>query len=79
MARIIPGAGNKRPDRVRPVRRYRRIPAVADSSEEQTLIESGEIPCPNCEGGGWMQVYSPCPPAFEMCTVCYNPHNVPCP
>lgn len=42
-------------------------------------VEGDETICPTCEGGGWVQVYSPHPPAFEVCSDCYNPGEVPCP
>lgn len=37
--------------------------------------------CPKCEGcgGGWVQVYSPRPPAFEICPHCFNEDNLPSP
>ena len=35
--------------------------------------------CPRCEGGGWVEVYSPFPPAFEECPLCYNQEEYPCP
>ena len=35
--------------------------------------------CSTCEGGGWVQVFSPNPPAFEECPDCYNPNKLPSP
>ena len=39
----------------------------------------GRMSCPECGGGGWVQVYSPRPPAFEECQMCYNILKLPCP
>jgi hypothetical protein len=35
--------------------------------------------CSECDNGGWVQVYSPRPPAFEMCHKCFNPSDNPSP
>jgi len=35
--------------------------------------------CSTCENGGWVQVYSEHPPAFEVCPDCYNPNDLPSP
>lgn len=35
--------------------------------------------CDRCEGGGWVQVYSPSPPAFDVCPKCFNPKGHPSP
>lgn len=35
--------------------------------------------CSTCFDGGWVQVYSPRPPAFDVCPACHNPENHPCP
>jgi hypothetical protein len=35
--------------------------------------------CGRCENGGWVQVYSPCPPAFEQCPACFNPFGTKSP
>lgn len=29
--------------------------------------------CHKCENGGWVQVYSQRPPAFDVCPDCLNP------
>lgn len=29
--------------------------------------------CDTCENGGWVQIYSPMPPAFGVCQSCFNP------
>jgi hypothetical protein len=31
--------------------------------------------CRDCDNGGWVQVYSPLPPAFGECEKCYNPRG----
>ena len=41
--------------------------------------DESEPVCKTCEGGGWVMVYSPCPPSFETCPDCYNPEDLPCP
>jgi hypothetical protein len=35
--------------------------------------------CRACEGGGWVQVHSNRPPAFDVCPLCYNPDDLPSP
>lgn len=35
--------------------------------------------CSTCEGGGWVEVYSPYPPAFEVCPDCLNPEELESP
>ena len=35
--------------------------------------------CPECEGGGWVQVHSERPPAFGKCLVCLNVNGHPSP
>lgn len=35
--------------------------------------------CPTCDGGGWVQKYSPNPPSFAVCPGCYNVAGFPCP
>ncbi len=35
--------------------------------------------CAACEGGGWVQVSSPSPPAFAECPDCCNPEGHPSP
>ena len=35
--------------------------------------------CAKCENGGWMQVYSPNPPCFNVCDECFNPFDRPSP
>lgn len=46
------------------------VPESAEASSEQ---------CPECEGGGWVQVYSNNPPAFQECPECCNPDDLPSP
>jgi hypothetical protein len=35
--------------------------------------------CERCEGNGFVEVYSPRPPAFDTCPVCHNPEGHPFP
>lgn len=35
--------------------------------------------CAECFNGGWVQVYSPRPPAFGVCPACGNPSGAPSP
>lgn len=39
---------------------------MAEIAEPEAAAEGV---CPECEGGGWVQVYSPCPPALT-CAPC---------
>lgn len=43
--------------------------------EDLTSLEEEEEICHTCEGGGWVQVYHPNPPAFAECPECGNPHG----
>lgn len=49
--------------------------------EDRHAVCDGEVDpyCPDCENGGWIQVHSPCPPAFGECQKCYNPRGYPSP
>lgn len=31
--------------------------------------------CSPCNGGGWVEVYTPSPPCFGECPDCLNPHG----
>lgn len=66
----------------------RPVPRAADDysyiAKRATEIEGArhatpETVCETCEGGGWVHVYSPSPPAFEECPDCHNPDDYPCP
>lgn len=35
--------------------------------------------CEECQDGGWVQVYSPNPPAFDVCPKCHNQYERECP
>jgi hypothetical protein len=35
--------------------------------------------CPECEGAGWVQVFSHHPPLSGVCPSCLNPDDHPCP
>lgn len=35
--------------------------------------------CTECDDGGWVQVYGPNPPAFDVCPTCHNPNGHPSP
>ena len=35
--------------------------------------------CAKCQNGGWMQVFSNHPPAFDVCNECYNPEGLESP
>jgi hypothetical protein len=51
-------------------------------ADEEMHIPCGGLAvpyCDACESGGWVQVYSPCPPSFDVCSACYNPFDYPCP
>lgn len=37
------------------------------------------LTCAKCEGGGWVEVYSPSPPQFDRCPNCGNPEGHPSP
>ena len=49
---------------------------MAEIAEPEAAAEDV---CPECEGGGWVQVYSPCPPSFGVCQSCFNPDDLPSP
>jgi len=49
------------------------MPALAPLKDVSKLV------CLECDGSGWMQVYSPSPPAFDICEGCGNPEAKPCP
>lgn len=55
------------------IERKSQIPAEPPTEEPEVLV------CETCEGGGWVQVYSPCPPGFDICPSCFNPDENPCP
>ncbi len=38
-------------------------------------IEITEPECEACEDVGWVQAYSPRPPAFDVCPKCFNPNG----
>ena len=51
---------------------------VASAVDEQPATAPVAF-CRRCESGGWIQVYSPRPPAFEICPDCFNPQGIECP
>jgi hypothetical protein len=44
---------------------------------ERLVVELAH--CTACGGGGWVEVHSENPPAFDECGVCFNPLNLPSP
>ena len=40
---------------------------------------AAEPECSECDGNGFVEVYSPRPPAFDTCPKCHNPEGHPCP
>lgn len=47
--------------------------------QARRVAEREQASCRVCEGGGWVQVYSPKPPAFEECPSCFNVLRLPSP
>ena len=47
--------------------------------DDKPARKAEEPACTACEGGGWVQIYSPMPPAFGICERCFNPDGHPCP
>lgn len=48
---------------------------LQNPQEEEPL----EDYCSRCENSGWVQVWSPFPPAFGTCPDCCNPKDYPSP
>lgn len=44
-----------------------------------TYVRHNPPTCPKCHGEGFVEVYSPRPPAFEECDLCGNPAGHPLP
>ena len=56
----------------------RRIREIRGETLPENENEDDEY-CEKCEGGGWVPVYSPSPPEFEICQMCFNPKSNPRP
>jgi len=52
---------------------------LGDLKPQPNREEPPAVPCSLCEGCGWVECYSPRPPAFTLCTRCFNPESRPCP
>lgn len=42
---------------------------------QKTIVIDAVNICQQCEGGGWIQVHSERPPAFDICPMCHNPEG----
>jgi hypothetical protein len=48
---------------------------MAEIADPQPAVDV----CRVCDGGGWVQVHSNRPPAFDVCPLCFNPDDLPSP